>query len=134
MSTATPGYPLPPAAFDANEWARNKITRANQLQQLILDQFKAAYQDFWGVSDPPNGSIHTVQEMQDIINAMPQATALDIMQDSRQFSAFIESAYPGALPAKYQDSAFEVTITNNTIIVGALKAVWQAPPTDTASE
>jgi len=130
MSTTQTGYPLPPAAFDANEWARNKILRANSLQELILQQFMAAYQDFWGVSDPPNGSVHTVQQMQDIINAMPQATALDIMQDSRGFSAYIESAYPGVLPAKYQDSAFEVTITNNTIIVGNLKPAWAAPQTE----
>lgn len=130
MSTTQTGYPLPPITFDPNEWARNKILRANQLQELILQQFKAAYQDFWGVSDPPNGSVHTVLEIQAIINAMPQATALDIMQDSRQFSAFIESAYPGVLPAKYQDSAFEVTITNNTIIVGSLKPAWQAPATE----
>jgi len=130
MSTTQTGYPLPPAAFDANEWARNKILRANQLQELILQQFMSAYQDFWGVSDPPNGSVHTVQQMQDVINAMPQATALDIMQDSRGFSAYIESAYPGVLPAKYQDSAFEVTITNNTIIVGNLKPAWAAPQTE----
>lgn len=122
------GYPIPPATFDANEWARNKILRANQLQELILQQFMSAYQDFWGVADPPNGSVHTVQQMQDIINAMPQATALDIMQDSRAFSAYIEWAYPGVLPAKYRDSAFEVTITNNTIIVGSLKPAWAAPP------
>ena len=131
MSTGTQtGYPIPPAAFDPVEWARNKILRANQLQELILQQFMAAYQDFWGVSDPPNGSVHTVQQMQDIINSMPQATALDIMQDSRGFSAYIESAYPGVLPAKYHDSAFDVTITNNTIIVGNLKPAWQAPATE----
>ncbi len=131
MSTgAQTCYPIPPATFDANEWARNKILRANQLQELILQQFMSAYQDFWGVSDPPNGSVHTVQQMQDIINAMPQATALDIMQDSRGFSAYIESAYPGVLPAKYRDSAFDVTITNNTIIVGSLKPAWQAPATE----
>jgi hypothetical protein len=130
MSTAQTGYPLPPAAFDPVEWARNKILRANQLQELILQQFMSAYQDFWGVSDPPNGSVHTVQQMQDIINAMPQATALDIMQDSRGFSAYIESAYPSVLPAKYRDSAFDVTITNNTIIVGNLKPAWQAPATE----
>jgi hypothetical protein len=124
------GYPLPPEGFNPYEWARNKILRANQLQELILSQFRSAYEDFWGVSDPPNGSVHTVQQMQDIINAMPQATALDILQDSREFSAFIESAYPGALPAKYRDSAFAVTITNNTIIVGELKAEWQAPAED----
>ena len=130
MSTGTTqtGYPIPPAAFDPVTWARNKILRANQLQELILQQFMAAYQDFWGVADPPNGSVHSVQQMQDIINAMPQATALDIMQDSRGFSAYIESAYPGVLPAKYRDSAFDVTITNNTIIVGSLKPAWAAPP------
>jgi hypothetical protein len=130
MSTTQTGYPIPPAAFDPVEWARNKILRANQLQELILQQFMAAYQDFWGVADPPNGSVHTVLEMQAIINAMPQATALDIMQDSRGFSAYIESAYPDVLPAKYQDSAFDVTITNNTIIVGSLKPAWAAPQTE----
>jgi hypothetical protein len=130
MSTTQTGYPLPPATFDPNEWARNKILRANQLQELVLQQFQAAYQDFWGVADPPNGSVHTVQQMQNIINAMPQATALDIMQDSRSFSAYIELAYPGVLPAKYQESAFDVTITNNTIIVGNLKPAWVSSQTE----
>ena len=114
----------------ANEKKMTVEALAKEMTQDYFDNLKTMAVD--GIDHFPYATQH-IQEMQDIINAMPQATALDIMQDSRQFSAFIESAYPGALPAKYQDSAFDVTVTNNTIIVGTLKAIWQAPPTDTAS-
>jgi hypothetical protein len=122
------GYPLPPQGFDALDHARNKVLRANQLQELILQQYRATYEDFWGVTSPPTGSRYTTEQMQQIINTIPQSTALDMMADSRAFGAFIEQAYPGVLPGAYRDSAFEMTIHNgDTIVVGQLRAEWQTP-------
>ena len=133
MSTGTPsiGYPVPEETFDAREHARNKVLRANQLQETILDQYRATFEDFWGVQWPPKGSRHTTAEMQQIINAIPQSVALDMLQDSQALRDFINAAYPNALPAQYQSTAFVVTIHNgNTIVIGELKDIWKAPPAE----
>jgi len=123
MST---GYPLPPDAFNAGEFARNKVLRANQGRAAILDQFVALYNDFWGVSEPGKGCRHTSAEMQQIINIMPQATALQMLRDSNALRDFIVAVAPGVIPTAYMDTAFETTITNSTIIIGNLRPAWQA--------
>lgn len=133
MSTGTTpiGYPVPEQTFDAREHARNKVLRANQLQETILDQYRATFEDFWGVQWPPKGSRHTTAEMQQIVNAIPQSVALDMLQDSQALREFINAAYPGALPTQYQSTAFVVTIHNgNTIVIGELKDIWKAPPAE----
>lgn len=133
MSTGTSpiGYPVPEETFDAREHARNKVLRANQLQQTILEGYKGAFEDFWGVQWPPKGSKHTTAEMQQIVNAIPQSVALDMLQDSQALREFINAAYPGALPTQYQSTAFVVTIHNgNTIVIGELKDIWKAPPAE----
>lgn len=120
------GYPLPPDAFNAGEFARNKVLRANQGRAAILDQFIALYNDFWGVSEPGKGSRHTSAEMQQIINIMPQATALQMLSDSNGLRDFIVGVAPGVIPVAYMDTAFESTVTNSTIVIGNLRAAWQA--------
>ena len=123
MST---GYPLPPDAFNAGEFARNKVLRANQGRAAILQEFMSLYNDFWGVSEPGKGSRHTSAEMQQIINIMPQATALQMLKDSNALRDFIVAVKPNVIPAAYLDTAFESTITNSTIIIGNLRPAWQA--------
>lgn len=125
MSTS---YPLPPDAFNAGEFARNKVLRANQGRAAILDQYLTMYHDFWGVSEPGKGSRHTSAEMQQIINIMPQATALQMLRDSNALRDFIVGVAPGVIPVAYLDTAFESTITNNTIVIGNLRAAWQVVP------
>jgi hypothetical protein len=128
------GYPVPESGFDAAEHARNKVLRANQLQDIILQQYKDTYQDFWGVTDPPTGSRYTTEQMQQIVNAIPQAVAIDMLQDSRAFADFVNTAYPGLLDAKYSASAFTYTLHNgNTIVIGALRPEWAAPPAEEQS-
>ena len=122
MST---GYPLPPDAFNAGEFARNKVLRANQGRAAILQEFISLYNDFWGVSEPSKGSRHTSSEMQQIINIMPQATALQMLSDSNALRDFIVSVAPGVIPMAYMDTAFESTVTNSTIIIGNLRPAWQ---------
>ena len=120
---------MPEIGFDAAEHARNKVLRANQLQDIILQQYTDTYQDFWGVTDPPSGSRYTTSEMQQVINAIPQSVAIDMLQDSRAFAEFVNGAYPGSLAAKYNESAFAYTIHNgNTIVIGELKDAWKATP------
>jgi hypothetical protein len=124
MST---GYPLPPDAFNAAEFARNKVLRANQGRASILDQYLSMFSDFWGVTEPGKGSRHTSAEMQAIINIMPQATALQMLHDSNALRDFIQSVAPGAIPVAYMDTAFEATVTNSTIVIGDLRPAWQVP-------
>lgn len=126
MSTGI-GYPVPEETFDAREHARNKVLRANQLQETILQHYRMTFEDFWGVQDPPAGSRYTTEQIQQVINTMNQSVVADMLDDSRAFGQFIEQTYPGALPVKYQSTAFEMTIQGNVISIGPLKDAWKAP-------
>ena len=126
MSTGSSenGYPLPAESFSPIEHARNKIIRANQTQEGIIQQWQSAYEDFYG-RNPGGGSRYTSQQMQQILAAMPFDVCRDIMSDSAAFVAFVESAKPGALEDKYKTPAFALTDDGTTITVGDLKSAWQ---------
>ena len=125
MSTgSTGGYPVPDEGFNALEHARNKILQANQFQQLVLLQWTATYEEFYGLL-PEGGSRYTTQQMQAVIDAMPAATARDIIADSAAFVSFVNTAAPGAIGDRYQSPAFEMTDDGITITVGDLKPAWQ---------
>ena len=126
-STSDGGYPVPGEEFIASEHARNKIIRANQFQQLVLEQWIATYLDFYGLL-PDGGSRYTTAQMQAIIDAMPAATARDIMGDSAAFVAFVNQAAPGAIADKYQSPAFAMSDDGQTITVGDLRPEWQPQP------
>ena len=126
-STSGGGYPVPDEQFNASEHARNKILRANQFQQLVLSQWIDTYLDFYGLL-PDGGSRYTTAQMQAIIDAMPAATARDIMGDSAAFVAFVNTAAPGAIADKYQSPAFAMSDDGQTITVGDLRPEWQPQP------
>lgn len=119
-------YELPTPVFDAVEHASNRVLRANQFEELVVQQFREMYHAFWGVSDPPNGSLYSVAEMQSILDAMPQTTALDMMQDAAVFFGFVSQAYPDAMPAQYGTAAFDYTFDGQLTLTG-LKAIWEPP-------
>jgi hypothetical protein len=129
MSTgsADGGYPVPDEQFNASEHARNKIIRANQFQQSVLSQWIATYLDFYGLAES-GGSRYTTPQMQAIINAMPAATARDIMSDSAAFVQFVNEAAPGAIAQKYQSPAFAMSDDGQQITVGDLRPEWQPQP------
>ena len=126
-STSGGGYPVPGEEFIASEHARNKIIRANQFQQLVLSQWIDTYLDFYGLL-PDGGSRYTTAQMQAIIDAMPAATARDIMGDSAAFVAFVNQAAPGAIADKYQSPAFMMSDDGQQITVGDLRPEWQPQP------
>ena len=115
--------PVPPVPDNTAEvFAANKILRYNQAEEQIIAAYVGTYEDFWGVQTPPKGSRHTTAEMQQIINAMPQTTALAIIQSAEKFV----QTYGNGLAMQYHTPAFVVTIHNgSTIVVGDLKAAWQ---------
>lgn len=117
------GYPAPEQTFDALEHARNKVLRANQFQELVVQQYKNSYEDFWGLN-PEGGSRYSVQEMQAIVDAMPQATAADILADAYAFVVYVTQAYPGQLEAKYHDTAWSYTVGEAGIQIVALREAW----------
>ena len=122
--------PVPETPVDrAAEFAKNIVIRANQAEENVGREYIATYQHTWGVSQPGGGSIHTQQQMQDIVNAMPQATALLLLQMGQRFVA----TYGGGLPEEYRQPAWAYTIHNqNTIVIGDLLPVWQLAPTPQA--
>lgn len=132
-------FEVPEQSFNAKEHARNKLLRANQLEQIILQQFVAAYEDFWGVSGSDQtteangeqvtafvgaGSVYTVEQMQLVLDAMPQATAIDVLTDAAQLVGFIDLAYPGVLADRYKTAAFTYTIGQAGITLTGLAAAW----------
>lgn len=121
--------PLPDTTAEILAW--NKVERLNQAEKEMGNQFIGAYEEFWGVQSPPKGSRHTTAEMQAAINKMPQETALAAIQKAEQFI----SVYGSGIELRYHTPAFEITIHNgSTIVVGDLKAVWQAPVESPQSE
>jgi hypothetical protein len=119
-------YEIPVKIFDAVEHAKNKVIRANQLQDMIIIQFKESYHDFWGVTNPPTGSRYTTQEMQAVLDVMP-ATVIDILTDAAKFYEYIVVAYPDSIESKYATAAFNYTIGENGLIVSDLREEWAAP-------
>ena len=116
--------PVPDAPDNsAIEFARNIILRANQATENVGREYIASYQSTWGVSEPGKGSQFTQQFMQDIVNAMPQSTALLLLQMGERFVA----TYGDGLPEHFRSPAWNYSIVNNTIIIGTLKAVWELP-------
>jgi len=122
-------YNLPEVQFDAVGEARKKIEQANGFQLHVVSQFIATYEEFWGLNpggaNDPGGSRYSTMEMQAILDAMPMATAIDILQDASEFKTFVNSAYPGQLPAKYHESAWDYVVGQDGITLTALKDVWK---------
>jgi hypothetical protein len=110
-----------------DEQASYKAFRANQTQDTIIQQWKSAYQEFYGLQ-PDGGSRYAPQQMQQLIAAMPVSTCRLIMSVSAAFVAFVDSAKPGALEDKWKSPAFEMTDDGITIEVGELKAAWNSQP------
>lgn len=121
-------YEIPSASFNALNHATNKIIRANQFQELVIAQFKSAYEDFWGVDPVQGGSRYTTQQMQQILDAMPMQAAIDILTDAAEFKTYVNAAYPGQLEARYHESAWNYTIGQNGITLTTLKAEWDVQP------
>lgn len=116
-------YPAPQQQFDSLEHARNKVLRANQFQDLVIQQYRNTYEDFWGLN-PEGGSRYSVQEMQAILDAMPQTTAADILADAAAFVTYVTQAYPDKLESKYHDTAWDYTMGQSGIQVTALREAW----------
>ena len=126
-------FELPTSSFDAAEHARNKVIRANQLEEVIVQQFKAAYEDFWGVTEN-QGSRYSLEEMQDILEAMPMATAVEILSNAASLVTYIETSVPGSLAERYQSAAFEYTADESGLTLTQLSDNWAVPVVEEEEE
>lgn len=117
--------PLPVPEVPENraaDFARNIVLRFNQAEENVGREYIATYEQTWGVSELGKGSVHTQQQMQDIVNAMPQSTALLLLQSGQRFV----QTYGDGLPTQYRQPAWAYTLHNsNTIVIGELLPVWQ---------
>jgi hypothetical protein len=144
-------FEVPTSTFNVLEHATNKVLRSNQLEETILQQFKSAYEDFWGVSGsdqtktvkgdpeatPPTedtqvttfvgaGSRYSVEEMQAILDALG-ATAIAIMAAAGGLVQFIDAAYPGVLADRYKAAGFDCEMTAGGLKLTKLAEVWAEP-------
>lgn len=134
-------FEVPAQKFNSAEHATNKVLRSNQLEELILQQFKSSYEDFWGVSGSDKteevegeqvttfvggGSRYSVEEMQSILTVLG-ATAIQIMTAAAGLVQFIDAAYPGVLQDRYKGAAFDYTNGQSGIVLTQLADVWAAP-------
>jgi len=122
--------PLPVPEIPENraaQYAANIILRANQAEENVGREYIATYQHTWGVSQLGGGSIHTQQQMQDIIDAMPPTTVALLLGMGRQFV----STYGTLLPVEYHKAAWAFEVgANNRVVIGELLPVWQSASTE----
>jgi len=117
--------PLPVLTIPENraaQFAANIVIRVNQAEENVGREYIATYQHTWGVSQLGGGSIHTQQQMQDIIDAMPPTTVALLLGMGRQFV----STYGTLLPVEYQQAAWAYEVgADSRIVIGELLPVWQ---------
>lgn len=125
-------FPVPPKVFNALDHARNKAIESNQFTDSVLTQFRSTFEEFWGVAGSVkngffigSGSRYSLAEMQSIIDALG-AGLLDIMGQATAFTQFVDAAYPGALPDRYQQAAFDYTIEPTGVVLTGVNAAWAA--------
>lgn len=118
-------FEIPDPGFDALEYATRKLQQANELENVIIRQFKFTYETFWGVN--PNGfggSLHTTEEMQQILEALPMATAFQVLTQASALVSYIDYAAPGVLEDRYKETAFAYEVVDGSIVLGDLKDYW----------
>jgi hypothetical protein len=146
-------FPIPTQTFNALEHARNKAIGSNQFTDGVLTQFKATFEEFWGVSGSDEsvpvkdadgnpvldsegnattetvfvgkGSRYSLAEMQSVIDALG-AGLMEIMTQATAFTQFLNKAYLGVLPARYQQAGFDYTIEPTGVVLTGVNAAWAA--------
>jgi len=132
-------FEKPSVEFPAKEFARNKILRAEQSVLAYLQEFKAAYHDFWGLTGLESGSRHSPEELQSIIDQIPIPTFMQITGlASGMFGAMRTAAKQlgseEMLPEAYGEAAFDVQFDGQRLVVGPLKKAWVKPPEERPTE
>jgi hypothetical protein len=125
-------FPVPPKVFNALDHARNKAIESNQFTDSVLTQFRTTFEEFWGVSGSirnglfiGSGSRYSLAEMQSVIDALG-AGLMEIMTQAAAFTQFLNTAYPGVLPARYQQAGFDYTIEPTGVVLTGVNAAWAA--------
>ena len=144
-------FPIPTQTFNALEHARNKAIGSNQFTDGVLTQFTSTFEEFWGVSGADEsvpvkdadgnpvldsegnattetvfvgkGSRYSLAEMQLVIDALG-AGLMEIMTQAAGFTQFLNTAYPGVLPARYQQAGFDYTIEPTGVVLTGVNAAW----------
>ena len=137
-------YELPTETFNSTEAAANRIKRANQFRDLIVQQYKAGYEAMWQTPRTHGDNALSMADMQSVLN-QAQATFAAVLTDSAAFVAFIATTYPEALaagtddegneteplfPSRYESAPYVYTLDGNGITLVSLKPEWEAPIED----
>lgn len=137
-------FDVPAIAPNIAEKSRNVVIRINQRMEQDVREFIADYEYVWEVSgenvtDPEtrethfvsNGSVLTVQEMQQKLDLMPQAVAVKMLFLAGMKRDMIVTAEEllgeQYLPDRYRAPAFTmqpISSPSDPIVLTGLAAIW----------
>ena len=140
-------FEVPPAAVNIREESRNAVIRLNQRMESDVQEFILDYEFVWGVSGQnvteeidgetvtrfvSNGSRYTLEQMQQKLDLMPQATAFSmlVLAGKKRDMITAAEAHLGEsyLPERYLRPAFtmqEITPQNPQIVLTGLAETWR---------
>lgn len=140
-------FEVPEVPKNVAEHARNTVIRLNQRMEADVKEFIADYEFVWGVSGQDvtnaetqetefvsNGSIYTLEQMQEKLDKMPQAVAVSIlflagMKRDMIIAAetFLGEQY---LPTRYRTPAFTmepIASPSSPVVLIGLAPAWTPP-------
>jgi len=142
-------FEVPSVPINLDQHASDTVIRLNQRMEADIVEFMQDYEMVWGVSgqnvtDPEtqettfvsNGSIYTLEQMQEKLDKMPQQVAVSMlflagMKRDMILAAetFLGEQY---LPTRYRTPAFTmepITSPSSPVVLTGLATAW-TPPED----
>lgn len=134
-------FEVPEVPLNIGQHASDTVIRLNQRMEADIVEFMQDYELVWGVSGREvdgefvsNGSIYTLEQMQEKLDKMPQAVAVSIlflagMKRDMIIAAetFLGEQY---LPTRYRTPAFTmepITSPSSPVVLTGLAAAWTPP-------
>jgi len=102
-------FPVPENTSKALDIAIYDVNLYNETEANVYTQVTLGYQKIWGVSGENSGSVFSVEDIQDIMNAIGSPTVSEMMDAGGKLFDFL-ATYPGELPVGYLDPAFEFVV------------------------
>jgi len=131
-------FEVPQVPVNIDQHASDTVIRLNQRMEADIVEFIQDYESVWGVSGQSvdgefvsNGSIYTLEQMQEKLDKMPQLVAVSMlflagMKRDMIIAAetFLGEQY---LPTRYRTPAFtmeEITSPSDPVVLTGLAAAW----------
>jgi hypothetical protein len=140
-------FEVPTVPINLDQHASDTVIRLNQRMEADIVEFMQDYEMVWGVSGQnvtdaetqemtfvSNGSIYTLEQMQEKIDKMPQSVAVSMLFLAGMKRDMIVAAeqFLGEqyLPARYLSPAFtmqSITSPSDPVVLTGLAPAWTPP-------